>query len=82
MGKKIVHVIEIITDTELRKKEARAGKILKRFFPDAGALRLYRTAEEEIGIQADLDFKPDERQRLDKAYDEIMKILFDKSSRT
>ena len=56
MTKTNVHVIEVVSDGELRKKQTRANKVSKRFFPDAGALRLYRTAEGEIGIQVDLDF--------------------------
>jgi len=81
MGKTNVHVIEIVTDAELRKKEAKATRILKQFFPDAGGLRLYRTADGQIGIQIDLDLKPGDRQRLDKVYDEIMKILGGKRGR-
>ena len=81
MPKTNVHVIEVVPDEELRKKQVRAGKVLKRFFPNAGDLRLYRTSVGEIGIQVDLDFKPGDRQRLDKAYDEIMKVLGEKRGR-
>jgi len=42
---------------------------------------LYRTTAGETGIQVDLDFKPGDRQRLDKAYDEIMKVLGEKRGR-
>jgi hypothetical protein len=50
-----VRVIEMVADPSLAKQNAKASKVLKRFFPNARGLQLYRTAEGEIGIQIDLD---------------------------
>ena len=40
MGKTKVHAIEVAKDAELRKKEAEARAVVKRFFPNAGPVRL------------------------------------------
>ncbi|MCI0416267.1 hypothetical protein L0222_26125 [bacterium] len=70
-----VHVIEMITDPSLAKQNAKATRVLKRFFPDAGGLHLYHTAKGEIGIQIDLELKVGDRDRLDKACDAMLKVL-------
>ena len=75
MSKTNVHVVEVVEDSELRKKEGKAREAVKRFFPNAGPLRLYRTAEGRIGAQLDLSLTPGDRQRLDDAYGAIMKVL-------
>lgn len=49
-----VRIIEMVADPSLARQNAKASKVLKRFFPDARGLQLYRTAEGEIGIQIDL----------------------------
>src|SRR5438552_14703226 len=36
MQKTKVHAIEVVKDAELRKKEAKARAVVKRFFPNAG----------------------------------------------
>jgi hypothetical protein len=81
MSKTNVHVIEVVEDAELRKKEGKASEAVKRFFPNAGPLRLYRTAEGRIGVQLDLSVTPGDRQRLDHAYRAIMKVLGEKRGR-
>jgi len=81
MGKPRVHVVEVVPDPELRKKEARARVVVKRFFPDAGPVRLYRTAEGRIGCQLDISFTAGDRKRLDEAYDAIMKAVGEKRGR-
>ena len=54
MRKTKVHVVEVVPDADLRKKEAKARAVVKRFFPNAGPVRLYRTAEGRVGCQLDL----------------------------
>lgn len=73
--KTTVHVIEIARGEELRNKEAKASEVMKRFFPDAGPVRLYRTTEGRIGCQLDLTITAGDRKRLDEAYQAIMKAL-------
>jgi len=66
-----VHVVEVVPDADLRKKEAKVKAVVKRFFPNAGPVRLYRTAEGRVGCQLDLTVAGD-RKRLDQAYHAIM----------
>jgi len=81
MRKPNLHVIEVVEDRELRKKEARAAAAVKRLFPDSGALRLYRTAEGRIGVQLHLTLTLGDRQRLDQAYRAIMKAVGERRGR-
>jgi hypothetical protein len=78
MRRQEVHVIEVVRDADLRAKEARARAVAKRFFPDAGAVRLYRTAEGRLGCQLDVSLPAGNRKRLDQAYDAIMKAVGEK----
>jgi hypothetical protein len=41
MRKPNIHLIEVVDDRELRKKEALAAAAVKRYFPNSGPLRLY-----------------------------------------
>ena len=75
MRKTNIHIVEVVKDQELRKKEAQATEAVKRFFPDSGRLRLYRTGEGRIGVQLDLTLTPGDRHRLDQAYSAIMKVM-------
>jgi len=75
MRKTNIHVLEVVEDQELRKKEAQASEAVKRFFPDSGRLRLYRTGEGRIGVQLDLTLTPGDRHRLDQTYSAIMKVV-------
>jgi hypothetical protein len=81
MRKTKVHVVEVVPDAGLRKKEAKARAVVKRFFPNAGPLRLYRTAEGQVGCQLDVTVTAGDRTRLDEAYQAIMKALGEKRGR-
>lgn len=81
MPKPNIHVIEVVEDRALRKKEARAAAAVKRLFPKLGRLRLYRTIEGRIGVQLDVTLAPGDRRRLDEAYGVIMKIVGEKRGR-
>lgn len=81
MRKTKVHVMEFVPDQELRKKEAKARAVVKRFFPNAGPLKLYRTREGRIGCQLDLTVTAGDRKRLDETYQAIMKALGEKRGR-
>jgi len=76
-----IHLLEVVEDRALRRKEAQARAAVKRFFPNAGPLRLYRTAEGRIGVQLDLTVMPGDRQRLDRAYGAIMKVVGERRGR-
>jgi hypothetical protein len=72
-------IIEIVKDHEPRKKESEATAI-RRFSPDTRSLHLYCTSDGQIGTQINLNLNSRDRHRLDKAYNEITKILIHKSS--
>ncbi len=75
MRKTKVHTIEVVKDVELRKKEAKARAVVKRFFPNAGPVRLYRTAQGRIGCQLDLTTTEVDRMRVDEADEAIMDVV-------
>jgi len=81
MRKTKVHVVEVVPDADLRKKEAKARAVVKRFFPNAGPVRLYRTAEGRVGCQLDLTVTAGDRKRLDQAYEAIMEALGERRGR-
>ncbi len=81
MRKTKVHTIEVVKDAELRKKEAKARAVVKRFFPNAGPVRLYRTAQGRIGCQLDLTITAVDRMRLDQAYEAMMDAVGEGSRR-
>ena len=81
MQKTTLHVVEVVPDAELRRKETKARAVVKRFFPNAGPLRLYRTADGRIGCQLDLTVTVGDRNRLGQAYDAIMDALGEKRGR-
>ncbi len=81
MRKTKVHVVEVVPDADLRKKETKARAVVKRFFPNAGPVRLYRTAEGRIGCQLDLTVTVGDRKRLDQAYEAIMDALGERRGR-
>jgi hypothetical protein len=81
MRKTKVHVVEVVPDADLRKKEAKARAVVKRFFPNAGPVRLYRTAEGRVGCQLDLTVTAGDRKRLDQAYEAIMDAVGERRGR-
>lgn len=81
MAKTKVHVIEIIKDKQLRAKEALATQAVRRFYPDAGPVKLYRTVDGSAGFQLDIAVTAGDRKRLDDAYRAVMKVLGEKRGR-
>lgn len=81
MAKPNVHVIEVVEDPELRKKQAQATTAVRRIFPNAGEVRLYRTTQRRVGVQLDVTLTPGDRRRLDEAYSAVMRIVGEKRGR-
>lgn len=81
MRKPKVDFVEIVDDAELKKKEKEVTKTVKRFFPKCGRVKLYRTSDGRIGVQMQVDLRPGEREKLDKAYRAVMKVLGSKRGR-
>ena len=70
-----VQFIEVVPDPELRKKEKEATKVVKRFYPNCGPVKLYRTADDRVGFQAKLGVAAGERKKLDDVYRAVMRVL-------
>ena len=76
MAKKIrVDFIEIVKDREIQKKEKEATQAIGRFYPDSGPVKLYRTSDGRVGFQTQIAVTAGDRQRLEKAYRAVMKVL-------
>jgi len=76
-----VHTIEIVRDEELKAKEEEATKTFRKFFPQAPALRLYRTSDGRVGFQVAIALSPGDRKVFNDAYAAVMKVLGEKRGR-
>ena len=81
MKKTGVDFVEIIHDEELRKKEQAATEAVRRFYPDCGPVRLYRTSDGRVGLQMQIAVAAGDRKRLDQVYRVVMKVLGEKRGR-
>jgi hypothetical protein len=82
MSKKIsVNFVEMVKDVELSKKEKAATEAIRRFYPDAGPVKLYRTANGRVGFQMQIRVAASDGQRLERAYRAVMKILGERRGR-
>lgn len=73
--------VEVVSDVRLRKREKEVTEIVRRFFPDCGLVKLYRTADGRVGFQMQLTLTPENRKQLDKVYRAVMKRLGEKRGR-
>jgi hypothetical protein len=69
------NIIEIVSDSQLRKKEKEVTEIVKNFYPACGPVKLYRTADGRIGFQIPVTLTPQNRKQIDKVYRAVMKSL-------
>ena len=73
--------VEIVSDTELKRKEKEVREVVRRFYPECGPVKLYRTADGRIGFQMQITLTAGDRKRLDELYRAIMKLLGEKRGR-
>lgn len=81
MEKRRVEFIEIARDAKLQKKEKEATEVVRRFYPDCGPVKLYRTVDGRIGFQLQIAVAAGERKRLDEVYRAVMRVLGEKRGR-
>jgi len=81
MHKPRVDFVEIVNDAEMQKKEKQATKAVRRFYPNSGPVKLYRTADGRIGFQMQIAVASGERRRLDEIYHAVMRVLGEKRGR-
>ena len=76
-----VTFVEIVRDNELKKKEGEVAKAVNQLYPGGGPVRLYRTAEGQIGFQFRLAIEPGDKRRLDRLYATVMTVLGERKGR-
>lgn len=73
--------IEVVPDPELRKKEKQVTEVVRRFYPECGPVKLYRTSDGRVGFQMQLTLTAVNRKQVDKVYSAVMKCLGEKRGR-
>src|SRR5947209_5079554 len=76
-----VKFIEIVGDDQLKKKQEDVTKAVNELYPGCGPVKLYRTAEGQIGFQLRLAVAPGDKKRLDQLYTTVMKALGERRGR-
>ena len=76
-----VDFVELVPNSELRKRQREVTKVVKGFFPRCGAVKLYRTADGRIGFQMQVAVAAGERKKLDEVYRAVMRVLGEKRGR-
>ena len=76
-----VDFVELVPDSELRKKQREVTKVVKGFFPRCGPVKLYRTADGRTGFQMQVAVAAGERKKLDEVYRAVMRVLGEKRGR-
>ena len=76
-----VDFVELVPDSELRKKQREVTKVVNGFFPRCGPVKLYRTADGRIGFQMQVAVAAGERKKLDEVYRAVMRVLGEKRGR-
>ena len=76
-----VTFVEIVRDDKLKKKEDEVTKAVNQLYPGCGPVRLYRTAEGQVGFQLRLTITPGGKKRLDQLYATVMKVLGERRGR-
>lgn len=81
MKKTRVSFVEVVPDSRLRMKEKDVTKVVRRFYPHCGPVKLYRTANGRIGFQVQISVAAGERQKLNEVYRAVMSRLGEKRGR-
>ena len=76
-----VTFVEIVRDDELKKKEETVSKAVDQLYPGCGPVRLYRTADGQVGFELRLTLVPGDKKRLDQLYATVMKVLGERRGR-
>jgi len=76
-----VEFVEIVPDADLKEKEAEVTEAVKKIYPDSERVVLYRTAQGQIGSQANLRIAPGDKRRLDQLYGVVMRVLGERRGR-
>jgi hypothetical protein len=76
-----VQFIEMVQDGALAQKEPAATAAVRRLFPNAPPVKLYRTADGRVGFLLQLSGTAGDRKRLEAAYRAVMRVLGERRGR-
>ena len=81
MRNRKVTFVEIVSDPELKAREAKVSKAVNELYPGCGPVRLYRTADGQVGFELRVAIRAGDKKRLDQLYATVMKVLGQKRGR-
>lgn len=76
-----VHFLELVRDDELERKAPAATAAVRRIFPDAPPVKLYRAADGRVGFHLQVTVAAGDRKKLEDAYRAVMRVLGEKRGR-
>jgi len=81
MSNRKVTFVEIVSDPELKAREAKVSKAVNELYPGCGPVKLYRTADGQVGFELRVAITAGDKKRLDQLYSTVMKVLGRKRGR-
>lgn len=75
MKNRKVTFVEIVSDPELKAREAEVSKAINELYPGCGPVKLYRTADGQVGLELRVAITAGDKKRLDQLYSTVMKAL-------
>jgi hypothetical protein len=81
MRNRKVTFVEIVSDPELKVREAEVSKAVNELYPGCGPVKLYRTADGQVGFELRVAITAGDKKRLDQLYSAVMKVLGQKRGR-
>jgi hypothetical protein len=81
MKNRKVTFVEIVADPELKAREADVSKAVNELYPGCGRVKLYRTADGQVGFELRVAITAGDKKRLDQLYSTVMRVLGQKRGR-
>lgn len=75
MRNRKVTFVEIVSDPELEARKAEVSKAVNELYPGCGPVKLYRTADGQVGFELRVAITAGDKRRLDQLYSTVMKVL-------
>ena len=75
MRNRKVTFVEIVADAEIKAREAEVSKAVNELYPGCGPVKLYRTADGQVGLELRVAITAGDKKRLDQLYATVMKVL-------
>lgn len=75
MRNRKVTFVEIVSDPELKAREEEVTEAVNELYPGCGPVKLYRTADGQVGFELRVAITAGDKKRLDQLYSTVMKAL-------